>query len=593
MLRDSNLSGSVTRYENGRWSRRNFPVSQSRLSSDGMREVPMTRHRPKQSRSPSRNSAGSPRSIFEQPKSTEWEQLSPRTRSGASRISRDVDVFVLLNDYMKSNRTRAAEMFRKFDRDLDGRLTFGEVQTMVEAVCPGTTAADVEYFFVMLDADTSDSISFKELHQACEECYIHGQSVRTQVPAAQRVIQKLQDRLGRHDFDAHKAFQRFDSQNQGFLEYVDLARLVRYLMPDIKLVELRYIMAHLKAFDIHQDGRLSYEELQDRLEPAWMKQQRFQEMAEKQRMEEEARMARLEADARERAEREALAEQQRWELLEKERLAREEEHRRLEQDARTKAAQLRREKEERERAEREEADRRRAEEDFQRRRAEAEAQRQAEEERQRRAEEEMWRVRAEKEARRKEVEAVRRSEEEEDYKRRTEEEARMRAEAREAAEAARIRREADAERAKREEDARLRRMRQYAEWRQKKYRRYKHVDIASFAMGSEPASFKKVVDAASIDPRLLPREDRKVVWATVRLTDPDENDSTKYPKGSLSRYYPTPSTKRYDYYRSYGFAGKGAATSWGHSPEKRPARRKHAWAADASDWEYSTEDDWY
>ncbi|KAK3235087.1 hypothetical protein CYMTET_54695 [Cymbomonas tetramitiformis] len=66
---------------------------------------------------------------------------------------------------MKSNRTRAAEMFRKFDRDLDGRLTFGEVQTMVEAVCPGTTAADVEYFFVMLDADTSDSISFKELHQ--------------------------------------------------------------------------------------------------------------------------------------------------------------------------------------------------------------------------------------------------------------------------------------------------------------------------------------------------------------------------------------------------------------------------------------------
>jgi hypothetical protein len=36
------------------------------------------------------------------------------------------------------------------------------------------------------------------------------------------------------------------------------------------------------------------------------------------------------------------------------------------------------------------------------------------------------------------------------------------------------------------------------------------------------------------------------------------------------RYTPLPPTKRYSYYKHFGFAGRGAKTSWAHNPTKKP-----------------------
>jgi len=57
--------------------------------------------------------------------------------------------------------------------------------------------------------------------------------------------------------------------------------------------------------------------------------------------------------------------------------------------------------------------------------------------------------------------------------------------------------------------------------------------------------------------------DETKVWASVKVVDFDE----PLPP---SRYTPLPPTKRYSYYKHFGFAGRGAKTSWAHNPTKKP-----------------------
>lgn len=54
------------------------------------------------------------------------------------------------------------------------------------------------------------------------------------------------------------------------------------------------------------------------------------------------------------------------------------------------------------------------------------------------------------------------------------------------------------------------------------------------------------------------------VWAGLSVVD--------FEKTPPSRYSMLPATKRYEYYKHYGFAGKGAKTSWAHNPTKKPVR---------------------
>lgn len=61
------------------------------------------------------------------------------------------------------------------------------------------------------------------------------------------------------------------------------------------------------------------------------------------------------------------------------------------------------------------------------------------------------------------------------------------------------------------------------------------------------------------------------VWCRVRALDNnDHHGESVQRKGSYAKYFPIPPSQRYSFYRSYGFAGRGALTSWAHSPVRPP-----------------------
>ncbi|KAK3281133.1 hypothetical protein CYMTET_11062 [Cymbomonas tetramitiformis] len=89
------------------------------------------------------------------------------------------------------------------------------------------------------------------------------------------------------------------------------------------------------------------------------------------------------------------------------------------------------------------------------------------------------------------------------------------------------------------------------------------------------------LDAAGPSPiSVLPDDEQ--VWASVEVVD----HATGPKKIDIPTGVRIPPSKRYEYYRYYGFAGCGAKTSWAHNPAKQPVQHASA-AYDSAGWGYN------
>ena len=424
--------------------------------------------------------------------------------------TRPLDIFELLRTKLKEEETTTKALFRKYDRNCNGKLEHREYKLLFQKLLPGITQTDIDYFLVMVDVGPTPqhvknhTIELQELKRCVEVCYIYGLEVREHLDVAQVAIDKLAALVKGDERKARRLFKKHDFDKSGCLDYVELVRLFRELIPGISLSEIRYLMANVHYLDLDGNGRITFEELKYTLDPEYRK--KCLEEAERKRLEEEARKA-------------------------------EEERLRLER--------LRQEEEERKRQEEE---RKRLEEERKRLEEEREAERLRQEEERRRMEEERLRL---EEERRKAEEAAAEAE-------------RRRLEAEEAA-----RRAAEAEAARLAELARLARLRELARERHRKKLESFGLEEINLVDTHITPTFKHL----NTDPEIRP-----VPVLVTKVT-------RRYPRNRLQK---APETMRYAHYKYYGFAGRGACTSWAHAPVRpTPATQPSARP------ERMSQDDWH
>jgi len=92
----------------------------------------------------------------------------------------------------------------------------------------------------------------------------------------------------------------------------------------------------------------------------------------------------------------------------------------------------------------------------------------------------------------------------------------------------------------------------------RKHQRY--VDVAEFAS----PTVERTHGISPVRAQSANLETNCNVWATLKVVD--------FESLPPSRYSMLPATKRYEYYSKYGFAGKGARTSWAYNPSKKPVK---------------------
>ena len=107
---------------------------------------------------------------------------------------------------------------------------------------------------------------YDELNAAVMVCYQYGDAVRKHAPAATLAHERLAKAIRKAGSKA--VFDTFDVDKSGQLDLVELVHMIRMLVPDMTLSEMRYSIAKLReGMDTDGDGLVSYEELVNKFCP--------------------------------------------------------------------------------------------------------------------------------------------------------------------------------------------------------------------------------------------------------------------------------------------------------------------------------------
>lgn len=189
----------------------------------------------------------------------QWDPATRRVKE--MQKSQAVALFDTLDRYLKENRMRAREVFDHFDQQRRGWLKPDELGRLIQHFLPHVSKGDLKYFQVMIDANGDGKIEYEEFLNAAREARDDEQRAAQRTLEVTDVLQRLSDYMRNDETDFYRQFSRFDVNNNGVLDPTEVAMLLKAAMPALTPQQLRYILAHLKQYDLDGDGCLSAKEI--------------------------------------------------------------------------------------------------------------------------------------------------------------------------------------------------------------------------------------------------------------------------------------------------------------------------------------------
>jgi len=145
--------------------------------------------------------------------------------------------------------------FRKADQNTDGKLDFGEVESLVRSRFPRMNNETVHALFRASDANHDGVLDFQELIDY----------IRSTDPAGRKLREKMQMAFAPQGLpqsyregEERIRFRRSDKSLNGFLELQEIENLMRQRVPDIKK---RHVQEIFTAIDRNHDGKLDFQEV--------------------------------------------------------------------------------------------------------------------------------------------------------------------------------------------------------------------------------------------------------------------------------------------------------------------------------------------
>jgi hypothetical protein len=80
------------------------------------------------------------------------------------------DLFHALDNYLKTNKVRFADLFQEYDTDRSGSLEGPEISRLVRKLLPQVNEHELRYFWAMMDTNGDGSITQQEFLSAAREC---------------------------------------------------------------------------------------------------------------------------------------------------------------------------------------------------------------------------------------------------------------------------------------------------------------------------------------------------------------------------------------------------------------------------------------
>ena len=157
------------------------------------------------------------------------------------------DLLKSLRLAMKNNDMTVDRLFNLFDVNKDKIVEWDEFQKMMLKLNGSLTRTEMLKLFKFMDKNGNGQISPIEFRNSLED----GND------KADRAVKALKDLIQRNKFDTERAFDMFDKNSSGTIEFSELSEVLNNIDNSLSLEEKRFIF---KKLDNNQDGKITKSE---------------------------------------------------------------------------------------------------------------------------------------------------------------------------------------------------------------------------------------------------------------------------------------------------------------------------------------------
>ncbi|KAK3241898.1 hypothetical protein CYMTET_48379 [Cymbomonas tetramitiformis] len=196
--------------------------------------------------------------VYHHARDDEWPQLVGKLAGSTVQVIPSApDLFGKLEEFMGVHKLCLREVFSQFDKDRNGQLDAMELNRMVKRLEPRVKRGTFLFFLQMLDANTDKRVSLAEFLAAFRDCVDLRPNWRRAVPENLRQLsQAVESRQ-----QAVMTFFQRNAKGSMRLDVKDAYRAVKVAQPKLSQAEWRHLLVNLRPLDLHQDGKVGYQEL--------------------------------------------------------------------------------------------------------------------------------------------------------------------------------------------------------------------------------------------------------------------------------------------------------------------------------------------
>lgn len=206
--------------------------------------------------------------------SSEWPEAIGRvSKKGEGRYARSAvelfdtakateEFFLQLDSYLKSNKVKFSDLFRRYDTSGEGKLSPRELRELIRDIMPSkVTDAQVRLFVILMDENEDQEVTEREFLDAARECLKLSKST-TMEAAVGAVLHAVSSYLYKNTSDAASVWESLDKEDSGYLTYERVAAFFRKL-PGSTLghAELKHLITCIHSADVDHKGKVSFQEM--------------------------------------------------------------------------------------------------------------------------------------------------------------------------------------------------------------------------------------------------------------------------------------------------------------------------------------------
>ena len=183
-------------------------------------------------------------------------KLQSSQRMAVDKTSRDksvAEVLKGLKTIQERKKLSVETLIRIFDANEDGKLTFSEFRTLLNALSINADEATAREVFGQLDVDGDGQLSLRTLNALQSESG-PGPDKPAQLHSVADVLQALQTIREKRKISVERLIEMFDSDGDGKLTFAEFQRLLSALSLDVEDDTAKRVFARL---DLDGDGQLS------------------------------------------------------------------------------------------------------------------------------------------------------------------------------------------------------------------------------------------------------------------------------------------------------------------------------------------------